>query len=530
MTCLLNSDNLGNRIKCIECIQGINNEILSLTNIMEIIGILNDNKGFKQYICNYLLNKKNIDNNILGELYCFANKLNVKNTYANNNNENDNKIEHIFELNNDVLTRIVSMLDVQSILNFEITSRNGCYISRQPICLSNNLIYIHASWTDDQIPKYHQRFSKIQKAWLKYIKPPLNSNALDFLNNVAQNIVYLNNDVRAYNEIKIENFKSLKYLKEYDLDYERHEHPFMYASFIQKIYNIETLEIEMCIQETSECLEMLKMYNKSSLKSLVLNCDGGRNILFKLIQTSKSTLHHLCMNSKVFNNLITNAYHKNIKISLQHVTELTLIEKDSVSVVMDEEMIDKIKMCFQCCNVKKLFLDWLNQHIWLKCFNMNMYAKLKMFAVYVDMMNDEYTIQEMEILDILMNHIENIIQYKQKHQLWNKMVLSIHMVVRFVDWNCGKYIDFMNLIHEFNKTNINLLEIMLIIDTSYTYKKSNLYRELKWYKNQMKYNPRVTIYYENELKNEYKFLTLKNIDNYEYYGGISGIKFIAQND
>ena len=160
MSCKLRSDNLGNRIKCIECLNEINNDVLS-NNIMSIINILCNN-GFKNLICNYVLNGSNIDNKILNKLYNFINKL-------NNNNNNDNDITNLCELNNDVLTRIISNLDNKSIVNFEVTCRQACYVSRQPICLSNNSLIIRIQYPSP-LPRGYFRFKRIKGLILH---PPL---------------------------------------------------------------------------------------------------------------------------------------------------------------------------------------------------------------------------------------------------------------------------------------------------------------------------------------------------------------------
>ena len=73
----LRSDNFGNRIKCIENIREMSNDLL-LNNIKSIINIIFNDNGFKNLVCNYILNGINIDNKILNKLYNFTNKLNKK--------------------------------------------------------------------------------------------------------------------------------------------------------------------------------------------------------------------------------------------------------------------------------------------------------------------------------------------------------------------------------------------------------------------------------------------------------------------
>ena len=516
----LRSDGFGNRIKCIECIKGINNDLLSSINIMTIIGILNDNKGFKQFICDYLLNEPNIDNKILSKLYYFGNQLNI------NNHNKKKKINNIFALNNDVLTRIVCMLDTKSIINFELTCYNGCYISRQPLCLSNNLIKINAEWKDYKIPKYYDRFMRIQKLQFRRWYEYYNQKAFDFINKVSSNVKYFENWVPLLKMINIDNFKSLEYLYDKSMDVGDEENfLFTYESFIKKLCSIDTLDLNGSFCEDQEIisknLKLLNKCNEWSLKSLILRTYDGIDILSKVMQKTMKQLQHLQIYSPVFMDIMKQNFRDNQRLSFPNITELVLLETIDYAEYMytlNEGIINQFRECFRHNKITKLMVECNYDHRKLNCLNMDIYSQLKTLTI----------IGIFPGMKALIDHIKGVFKYKKNHKLCDKMVVCIYMYLDVEIWNCDRFDDFINVLYELKQDNIDFMEMVLITNWMYA-DEAIVPKNIEWFKHNKHYNEYVTIYYDNELKDEYKYTTLKNIRLAQDDPDYDGLNFIGNN-
>ena len=514
MSLQLRSDNFGNKIKCIECINGINNDALTYTNIMKIINILTNNLGFKYFISNYLIQSKNIDMKSLDELYNFANTLNT-----NNNNNDGNIVSNIFELDNDVLTRIVSNLDIKSIINFEISSKHGCYISRQQICLSNNFLSINVNWNDKMIPNDNYRFKRINKVVLTQdILNWTNKNVFKFLHDIAPNVKYFQNEIYKYCDIEMDRFESLEtYHDGFNHIPRRSEQLFVNKKFIDKIYHIKRLHAEMDWQytdeEVKECLNTLNKYEESSLKSIIW--DGfteNTQIILKVTKDHIKTLESLRMTEKRFMNIMRHVGRSNDMLSLINVKELAFHDRYPDDLIYHANAFEMVKSHFECKKLEKLCLGWRHNVIWLNGISMNIYGKLKSLAIIMESISILY-------FNNFMKLIKQILNYKQKHNISDRMVITLYMYIYEEEWNGNDFYNYFNSLCQLKNDHKQSIDMILIIWTDGVFIS---HEKTKMFKNIINKDHCVLIFYDKELNDDYKFTVLTGMNR--DYPGLSYIE------
>ena len=492
MSCELKSDNFGNKMKCIQKINDINDEEWTTKAMTDIVKTIFDGNEFKNFLCKYLLNGTNINNEKLNKLYCMVNDLSII------KNDDNDTIQNICELNNDVLTKVISLLDIESIINFEVTCKHACYVARQPVCLSNSLIIINTKHKGDIYQRCVHRFSKIEEISIfdEDTNTPPGPCLINFLNTIAPNIKYLENNANIYTCLNMDNFKSLEYYHDYREPQDMMDDTCLFDSerFMTRIYQIKHLNVQgFCNGFVS--FDLIK---KPTLKSAVFEDYVQPDYILEALQYIES-LESLSIDREVFQDMVESSN----KVMLNDIKELAVHYRiHSISDLdLDSDtdiMINKLKEVVQCPKLEKLCIHWRDNSLWRYGIDMNIYGKLKTLGILMIYDNNTHFEDFIKLMD-------TIIQYKRDNKLLQKIAvfLSIDINTKNIDAGCFD----CKALCDLKDSNMDLLELMLIINNIIPE------NEMKSFKrNLANKDLDYSVFYDNEWKNEQKFTVLEHLD------------------
>ena len=281
----MRSDNIGNCIKISATLDRINDLYLNANALLliEKIDLRIILKNLKYF---------NVSSTKLNEIY----KILVNGIINDDNNEDE--MLKLMDLHVDTLVNILQFLDMKSIFNFELTSRECCYIARIPQCLR----YIYCKVNRFPPETSYSRYKQINrlKIWCDF-------SVIDtkFIDIVCKNVKYLGIRNRLFEWLTL--FPNLKSVRQFSSNtYLEYMNP-LAMNIETVIHNIQILSLakfEMymyqSINEFGETLNPMK----SNLKLLIITKEKPRNdnsILFSHIMLRFGQQTLLCLDMNISN-------------------------------------------------------------------------------------------------------------------------------------------------------------------------------------------------------------------------------------